>query len=188
MKIRKILSFTAMILALPLAGCMKNSAPLNGSVVTVDMGKVYSKYNRAERSMELFQEAVEKAQGELRVMLEEGVKMARDLRELQEKLDNPALSDTSRSRIRKEIESMTDDIRRKEVELNTFRQQTDRELMERRDEFVTKHVEEIRDAVRGIVKNRGVVLVLNSSGNGVVFSQYSMDITEDVISALNNRE
>ncbi|MDR2577074.1 MAG: OmpH family outer membrane protein [Puniceicoccales bacterium] len=186
MKMHKVVTFAAVLGALALAGCGKDDLSPHSGIVTVDIGKVYSKYNRAERSREQFQEAVEKAQGELRGMLEEGVKMAQNLKEMQEKLDNPSLTDASRARMRKEIEGLTEDIRRKEVELNTFRQQTDRELMERREEFVTKHIEEIRDTVRKIVKKRSVSLVLNTSGVEVVYSLPDMDITEKVIDALND--
>ncbi|MDR3316739.1 MAG: OmpH family outer membrane protein [Puniceicoccales bacterium] len=169
--------------SLALVACGKNCT--QSKIVTVDMAKVYNKYARAERSKEQFQEAVEKAQGEMRAMLDEGVKMAKELQELREKMDNPSLSETARTKFRKQADEVTEEIRKKEVEVNSFRQQTDRELMERREKLVTKHIEEIRTAAKSVAERRKVDLVLNTSGIEVIHAKSSMDITKDVIEEVN---
>lgn len=167
--------------------CGQNSQCANGgvNVLTVDMAKVYNKYNKAERSKEQFQKAVEKAQEEMRSMLDEGISMAKELQEIQEKMDNPALSESARAKFRKQAEEKTEDVRKKEAEVNQFRQETDRQLMQRRDEFVTQHVQEIRKVIAKIANKRGANLVLNTAGVEVLYSPDSMDISDDVIRVIN---
>ncbi|MDR3117406.1 MAG: OmpH family outer membrane protein [Puniceicoccales bacterium] len=157
------------------------------SLLTVDAARVYNNYGRAERSREQFQQAVEKAQEEMRSMLDEGVRMARELQELQEKVDNPTLSETARGKFRQELEEKTEEVRKKEVEVNTFRQQTDRELAERREEFVSKHLEEIKAVVANLAGKHRAQLVLNTAGMEVLYSEAALDITEEVIKAINGK-
>jgi Skp family chaperone for outer membrane proteins len=158
------------------------------NVVTVDMAKVYGNYSKAEQSKEQFQRAVEKAQEEMRGMLDERVKMAKDLQEIQEKLDNPALSESARVKFQKQVEEKSEAVRKKEMEVNTFRQQTDRDLNERREAFVSKHVEEIRAVVKSIATKRNATIALNTAGIEVLYAAPSLDITEEVIALLNGKK
>jgi Skp family chaperone for outer membrane proteins len=183
---KKIFAALVALSALPLVACGRCGGKC--SVVTVDVAKVYSNYDRAEQSKEQFQKAVEKAQGEMRTMLDEGIKLAKDLQEIQEKMENSSLSEPARSKFRKQIEEMTEEVRKKEVEVNAFRQQTDRELTERRDEFVSKHIEEIRDVVKSIAQKRGAEIALNTSGIEVLHSDAALDITDTVIRRLNGKK
>ncbi|MDR2677505.1 MAG: OmpH family outer membrane protein [Puniceicoccales bacterium] len=155
------------------------------NILTVDMPKIYNGYGKAERSKEKFQKAVEKAQGELRTMLEDGIKLAKELRDLQEKADSPALSESAREKHRKQIEELTEKIHKKEVEVNEFRQESDRQLSEKREEFVVRHVNEIKDVIRKVAKERGAVVVLNSAGLEVLYSVPDLDITQEVSVRLN---
>jgi Skp family chaperone for outer membrane proteins len=155
------------------------------SILTVDMPKIYNGYGKAERSKEKFQKAVEKAQGELRTMLEDGIKLAKELRELQEKADSPALSDSAREKHRKQIEELAEKIHKKEVEVNEFRQESDRQLSEKREEFVVRHVNEIKDIIRKVAKERGAIAVLNSAGLEVLYCVPELDITQEVSVRLN---
>jgi Skp family chaperone for outer membrane proteins len=164
----------------------QSAAALN--VVTVDMAKVYGSYSKAEQSKEQFQLAVEKAQEEMRGMLDEGVKMAKDLQETQEKMDNPALSESARAKFQKQVEEKSEAVRKKEMEVNSFRQQTDRELADRREAFVTKHVEEIRAVVKSIATKRNASLALNTAGLEVLHAAPALDVTDEVITILNGKK
>jgi Skp family chaperone for outer membrane proteins len=155
------------------------------NILTVDMPKIYNSYGKAERSKEKFQKAVEKAQGELRTMLEDGIKLAKELRELQEKAESPALSDSAREKHRKQIEELAEKIHKKEVEVNEFRQESDRQLSEKREEFVVRHVNEIKDVIGKIAKERDAIVVLNSGGLEVLYCTTNSDATQDVIVRLN---
>ncbi|MDR0428674.1 MAG: OmpH family outer membrane protein [Puniceicoccales bacterium] len=161
----------------------QNLPPL--SVLTVDMAKVYNGYEKAERSREQFQKAVEKAQDEMRTMLDEGVKMAKELQEVREKMDNPALSDNARNKFRKQAEDLEEKVHKKEVEVNQFRQETDRELSQRREEFVSRHIDEIKKVIKAIAEKRGANIVLNSTGMELLYYEDQFDITGHVLKVLN---
>ncbi|MDR2664062.1 MAG: OmpH family outer membrane protein [Puniceicoccales bacterium] len=158
------------------------------SAVTVDVARAYANYQQAERSKEQFQRAVERAQAEMRTMLDEGVALAKELQEIEERMDNPALSEAAREKLRKQGEEKADEVRKKEVEVNSFRQQTDRELMERREEFVGKHIEEIRLAAEKLAKKKKVQVALNVSTGAVLYAVPALDITDEVIQYLNGKD
>lgn len=149
------------------------------------MPKIYNSYGKAERSREKFQKAVEKAQNELRAMLEDGIKMAKELRNLQEKAENPALSDSAKEKQRKQIEELTEKVHKKEVEVNEFRQESDRKLSEKREKFVTRHVNEIKEVIGKIAEESGAIVVLNAAGVDVLYYMPGLDITQKVITRLN---
>jgi Skp family chaperone for outer membrane proteins len=155
------------------------------TAVTVDMAKVYASYGRAERSREQFQEAVERAQDEMRTMLNEGIGLAKELRELEERMENQTLNEAALAKLRKQAEEKAAEVRKKEIEVNTFRQQTDKELTERRDEFFNRHIAEIKKAVKKVSEKKKVNVALNTAGGDVLYSLPSLDVTDDVIALLN---
>jgi Skp family chaperone for outer membrane proteins len=184
---RKIFVSLAAVGTLLTTACGAHGGGISG-VLTIDMARTYNSYGQAERSKEQFQKAVEKAQDEMRVMLDEGIKMAKDLQDIREKMDNPALSESARSKFQQQVEEKSELVRKKEAEVNTFRQQTDRELMERREEFVAKHIEAIRAAVAKVAATRKVQLVLNTSGIEVLYADGALDVTDEVIQILNDKK
>lgn len=118
-------------------------------------------------------------------MLEDGIKLAKELRELQEKADSPALSDSAKEKHRVQIDELTEKVHKKEIEVNEFRQESDRKLSEKREEFVVRHVNEIKDIIRKIAKERDAVAVLNSAGLEVLYCTPDSDITQEVSIRLN---
>lgn len=182
---KKFLLMLVAVCGLTMAGQIEGATCSGDAILTVDMSKVYGAYGKAEKSKEQFQKAVEKAQQEMRVMLDEGIKMAKELQEIQEKMDNPALSEAARTKFRQQAEEKAESVRKKEAEVNQFRQETDRQLMQRREEFVTQHVQEIRSVIEKIAEKRGSCVVLNTSGIEVLYSAKNIDISNDVISDIN---
>ncbi|MDR1438361.1 MAG: OmpH family outer membrane protein [Puniceicoccales bacterium] len=180
---RKFLFTAVAVIFLHAGAHAQSSTDLN--ILTVDMAQVYNSYDRAEHSKEQFQKAVEKAQEEMRAMIDEGVKAAKELQEIREKMDNPALSDSARSKLKKQADEVEDKVHKKEVEVNQFRQETDRELSQRREEFVARHIDEIKRVVKAVAEKRNVPIVLNTSGIEVLYSDSRMDVTDRVIKILN---
>lgn len=187
---KKFLLTLVAVCSLSLTACgpqtKAGSSEVSGSsILTVDMAKVYKSYGKAERSNEQFQAAVSKAQEEMKALLDEGIAMAKELQEIQEKMENPALSDSARNKFRQQAEAKAEDVRKKEVEVNQFRQETDRQLAQRREEFVSQHIKEIRKVIEKIAQKRGASVVLNTAGVEVLYSAEALDITELVIKVLN---
>lgn len=155
------------------------------TILTVDLAEIYSNYYRAQEAQEKFNSNFETAQQEIRRMVEEGRGMTEQFQQLQAKAKNPALTESARQQAGGEAESLLGQIRRKEEELNAFRQQTEQSLSQRRQNIIELHFNEIKDVVTTIAKDRSADLVINTSGPGVVYHSDTLDVTQDVIKVLN---
>ncbi len=178
--IKKISLVTALMFFAVFAYAQKT--PL---VLTVDMGQLYNDYWKAQEAQEKFNSSVENAQQEIQTMIDEGMAMAQDLQGMQEKLNNPALSEDAKKEIATEAQAKANLIRQKELDVNNYRQQTDRTLQQRRQSIVNLHLSEIKEVVVEVAKSKGADLVLNTNGLAVVYFDPSFDVTQDVLAKLN---
>lgn len=154
-------------------------------VLTVDMGQLYNDYWKAQEAQEKFNSSVENAQVEIETMISEGMAMAEEIQRLQERLNNPAISESGRQSLTQEIQEKANLIRQKEAEVNNYRQMTDRTLQQRRQSIINLHLSEIREVVVEVAKAKGSDLVLNTNGMAVVYFDESFDITKEVTAKLN---
>ena len=164
------------------AFAMAQKAPL---VLTVDMGQLYNDYWKAQEAQSKFNTSVENAQKEIQTMINEGMAMATDLQGMQEKMNNPAITEDSKQQIAQEAQQKANLIRQKEADVNSFRQTTDRTLQQRRQSIINLHLSEIREVVVDVAKEKGADLVLNTNGLAVVYFDESFDVTKDVLAKLN---
>lgn len=154
-------------------------------VLTVDMGEIYNNYYRAQEAQSKFNSSVENAQEEIRKMIDEGRTMAEEFQELMAKANNPAYTEDAREKYGKQAEELQQQIRRKETEVNNFKQQADQQLAARRQSTLNLHLDEIKLAVKQVAQRQGADMVLNSNGLGIVYFQESSDITQSVLDILN---
>ena len=154
-------------------------------ILTVNMGELYNKYHRAQEAQTKFNSEVEKAQDEIRQMIDEGRQLASSLQEAIAKANNPALTDSAKQSASKEAEDLQMQIRRKEIEVNNFKQQTDQILAARRQSAMNLSLDEIKQAIEQVAKKYNADLVLNSDGISLVYSDPSKDVTQPVLQVLN---
>ncbi len=175
---KKIIALIALISA---------SVSLNAQnrILTVDMGEVFNNYYLAQEAQTQFNASVEQAQGEIRQMIDQGRKLAEKFQEIVAKANNPALTEDARAKHGKEAEDLQMQIRRKETEVNNFKQQADQQLAARRQSSLNVHLDRIKQVVSEIAAKKSADLVLNSNGLGVVFSKKESDITKEVLDVLN---
>lgn len=176
--IKKILTLTAALIA-----CASLSAQIR--ILTVDMGEVFNNYYLAQEAQNQFNSSVEEAQEEIRMMIDEGRKLADQFQESIAKANNPALTEDARTRHGQEAEELQMKIRRKETEVNNFKQQADQQLAARRQSSLNLHLDRIKQVVEEVATQRGADLVLNSNGLGVVYFKKDSDITANVLQILN---
>lgn len=154
-------------------------------ILTVDMGEIYNKYHRAQEAQEKFNQSVEEAQEEIRQMIDQGRELAEQYNAALEKSRNPALTEAAQNKHRADAEEIQMQIRRKETEVNNFKQQTDQMLAARRQSALNLSLDEIKQAVSSVARQYNAHYVLNSNGLGVVYSAEGMDITKPVLDILN---
>lgn len=154
-------------------------------VLTVNMEELYQGYYKAQEANEKFQSSVKNAEDEVKAMIEQGREMMKELEDLRSKISNPGTADAAKSTLETELEEKTAIVRKKEAEVNQYRQTTQRTLQQRRQSIVNLHLSEIKEVVVEVAKEKGSDLVLNSNGLSVVYFDESYDITEEVSKKLN---
>lgn len=156
------------------------------NILTVDLADLYSQYNKAVEYQEKFTEAAKKAQDQLNVMLQEGMKMGEEYNEMKTKAENPALTSEAKEQRQKEVKEMEKKIENKQAEITQFQQNTTQTLTQRRQSVINLHLTEIKEVVAKIAKSKGSDMVLNSSGMLVLYQDPTKDITQETLKQLNS--
>jgi outer membrane protein len=169
----------AAALALP---AQAQTAP---TILVVDVGAVFNGFGEAQAAQMRFTSAVEDANKEITNMLDQATAVQKEAQDLATKAQNPALTPEAKAQYTAQFNDKKAELDRAQANINSFKQNTDTELQQRRQSIVQTQFDTIKLAVVEIAKKRGASLVLNSSGLAVVYADPSMDITKDVLTNLN---
>src|SRR6476619_6958554 len=162
-------------------------------VGTVDMNRAFKEYNETKESEKRINEAKDAAKKEYDDRAENYKKALDEINKLNQQLDSPALSADKKTSMAKERDEKVANIKNMEREINEFRQTRERQLQEQAMRMRENIVKEITDVIMERVKSNGYDMVFDKSGqsmNGVnvlMHSKDSMDVTTDVITALNTK-
>jgi|GEM_PF-4781772 len=139
----------------------------------VDINTVFEKYTLTQELREAFKKEVAEKEEELKRKQEELSKMEADFY-----AQSPVLSKEARAeRIREQM--------RKRDELNRYIAETRDALRKKESELISKIIPDIHDVVKQIAEQRGLDIVLEKAS--LLYSSSSLDITNDVITMLNQR-
>lgn len=157
------------------------------TVMTVNMEELYENYSKAQDASEKFKSSVQSAEDEVRTMIEEGRELFKELQELEEKINNPGTAEEAKEGLIAELEEKQNVVRKKEAEVNQYREKTQRTLQQRRQSIVKLHLDEIKKVVSQVAQENGADMVLNSNPNSaaVIYFDDSFDMTEEVLTKLN---
>ena len=155
------------------------------NLVTVDVNKALAGYTRLQEASVKFEASVETAREELTAENEKLKVSAEELQGLQEQTQNPALTEEKVEEIKAELQEKFTAYRQLEADLQQMQQRTERTLADRKRNILSLHLDEIKDAVKKIAKERGADLALNIDGNVVFYADSVFDITNDVLQELN---
>jgi outer membrane protein len=192
MKKLQILLASLLLSLVSVSGAYAQTAAVR--LATVDMGRLFEGYFRTAEAQERFQNAVEQAQAQAERMVTEGNALVEEYRRMLEEANNPALSAEARQRIESEAERKAQTIREKEREAQQFQMNTQRALQQRQMNHRQLMMDEIRQVVATIAREKGATLVLDSTvnvahgGSAVIFSDPSFDITEETLQELNKNQ
>lgn len=175
-----VLAFTASLVGLNAA----SPAPKpNVDILVVNVGEVYNSYYRAQEGQEKLQAIIDAAQKELNTMIESGTALAKEVEDMQAKLNSPSLSEDAKKDLQNQLKSKIADLQAKEAEVNQFRQDKQNQFNERRQSMLNLYLGEIGDAANKIAKARGAKYILNA--NAVLYTAPEANATEEVITTLN---
>lgn len=154
-------------------------------MITVDMGRLFSEYFKVQDAEAKFQSSVETANQEIQTNVETLQEMVQSFQDLQARAGNATLSEEARNEAAQRAGGMQQEIVAERQRINQFQQQTNNRLSQRRQAIINVHMQEIADVVSQYARDQGADLVLNTTGNFVVYANTSFDKTDDVLAILN---
>jgi Skp family chaperone for outer membrane proteins len=125
------------------------------------------------------------AKEEIDIFKDELSKIVKELREMEEKLKNPNIESSA---LKGKYQEKVKQAQAKREDMLEYEKRARATISQRQKNLLVEHLGDIREAIEKISKSRSIDLVLNSSETqlGVFFASDKLDITENVILALNS--
>ena len=159
----------------------------NQKVMTVDLGKVFEKYEVAKTARDVYNKELEAADKELQNMYNEAVKLNEEVQDLTSKANNSALTDNARQKFSDESAKKSEVLKEKEADFTKMRQDVTNKFNERRQKEVGEQAKVIEGVIGDVAKNKKSDIVLNKA-QCVLYSEEEYDMTQVVIDSLNAKK
>jgi Skp family chaperone for outer membrane proteins len=162
-------------------------------VVTVDMQRLLTEYQRAQEVGKQLREKQVSFQKEIEGLRLEGRTLMRETEELQKLAVDNALSASERETKKRAFESKLTDLRAFEVRYDNFRAQREAELQSWAAQNNKRVIDEVVSVTHSIGNAAGVNLILNANranpmASDVLYAKGVEDITDKVLASLNKRD
>ena len=187
-----IIAFVAMS-SVALAFTALAQAPA-GRIVTVDLNKVFTDYYKTPIASGKIKDTAESFNKELNEMVDNYKKEIEELNKLREDQDKPEYTAEVREQKRKAVSEKLAETQKIQRDLEEYRTSHGKILQEQQLRMRQTIVKEIQDVIDKEARDAGYQLVLDKSGTTanavptILFSQDSMDITDDLIKTLNKNQ
>ncbi len=154
-------------------------------VAVVDVQKVFDGYQKVIDARERLEKSSSIAKEEIDIFKDELSKIVKELREMEEKLKNPNIESSA---LKSKYQEKVKQAQAKREDMLEYEKRARATISQRQKNLLVEHLGDIREAIEKISKSRSIDLVLNSSETqlGVFFASDKLDITENVILALNS--
>jgi len=166
----------------------------SGRIVTIDLNKIFNDYYKTPIASAKLKETVESFNKEQEEMVNNYKKAIDELNKLRDDQDKPEYSTEVRDQKRKAVADKLADTQKLQRDIEEYRT-SHRKILEDQTQRMRQTVlKEIEDVINKEAKDAGYQLVLDKSGNTlngvslVVFSQDSLEITDDIIKILNRNQ
>jgi Skp family chaperone for outer membrane proteins len=154
-------------------------------IAVVDVQKVFDGYQKVIDARERLERSSSIAKEEIDIFKDELSKIVKELREMDEKLKNPNIESSA---LKGKYQEKVKQAQAKREDMLEYEKRARATISQRQKNLLVEHLGDIREAIEKISKSRSIDLVLNSSETqlGVFFVSDKLDITENVILALNS--
>ena len=154
-------------------------------IAVVDVQKVFDGYQKVIDARERLEKSSSIAKEEIDSFKDELSKIVKELREMEEKLKNPNIESSA---LKGKYQEKVKQAQAKREDMLEYEKRARATISQRQKNLLVEHLGDIREAIEKISKSRSIDLVLNSSETqlGVFFASDKLDITENVILALNS--
>jgi Skp family chaperone for outer membrane proteins len=187
-----IIAFVAMS-SIALAFTASAQAPA-GRIVIVDLNKVFTDYYKTPIASAKIKDTAESFNKELNEMVDNYKKEIEELNKLREDQDKPEYTAEVREQKRKAVSEKLAETQKIQRDLEEYRTSHGKILQDQQLRMRQSIVKEIQDIIDKEAASAGYQLVLDKSGTTanavptILFSQDSMDITDDIIKILNKNQ
>jgi outer membrane protein len=170
-------SFFALLLA---SASVYAAAP---NVGLVDDQEIFKKYAKAVEMQADIRKSVETADANLAERVKELQKMEADLRETEGRLKSPLASESGKKAVTEELQMKGAAFQKLRAEIQNFANQARGAIQQREAEMNKQIAADARLQAEKVAKAKGLNLVMSKAP--ILFSDASLDVTEDIIKELN---
>jgi Skp family chaperone for outer membrane proteins len=172
--------FSLLLFAFPLV-------VLSQKVAVVDVQRVFDGYQKVKDARERLEKSSKIAKEEIDIFRDELGNIVKELREMEEKLKNPNIDSSA---LKVQYQEKVKKAQEKKDDMVAYEQRARATIAQRQKNLLVEHLGDIRGAIKKVSNAKKLDLVLNSSETqlGVFYASEQLDITENVISALNASE
>jgi outer membrane protein len=165
-----------------------------GRIVTVDLNKVFTEYYKTPIASAKIKDTAESFNKELTEMVDNYKKEIEDLNKLREDQDKPEYTAEVRDQKRKAVSEKLADTQKVQRDIDDYRTGHGKILQDQQLRMRQTILKEIQDVIDKDSRDAGYMLVIDKSGNTansvpvILFSQDSLDITDEIIKTLNKNQ
>lgn len=186
MKMMRIWLPTLLLLAfLTAPGVSQTARAQDGKIATVDLKKLFNGFWKTKQASALLEDRKASDRKDLKDMADGIDKAEAEYRDLLTQADDPAISDTERARRKQAAADKNKEINDHKVAYDTYSRQAESQMQEMVQRMNNNLLTEIQKTISDKAKLAGYSLVLNSPSDSVLYSKGDLDITADVLAALN---
>ena len=147
-----------------------------GDIVFIDLDRILMEYDMANDLRSVVETKVQNIQAEV---TRKGKKLENDVKAFQEKIDKGLLT-------RSVAESQSQKLQQQEIEFNNYAAQKQQEIQEEQVVMMNQLGDAIQTFLNNYNKEKQYAMIItNSGGAPVITADPTLDITEDVITGLN---
>jgi outer membrane protein len=171
-----------------------NAQTPTGRIVTVDLNKIFTEYYKTPIASAKLKDTAESFNKEQQEMLDNYKKGIDELNKLRDEQDKPEYKAEVREQKRKAVADKLAETQKIQRDIEDYRAGHRKILEDQTQRMRQTVLKEIQDVITKEARDAGYLLVLDKSGNtfngvpATVFSQDSLDITDDVIKILNKNQ
>ncbi len=153
------------------------------NVGIVDDQEIFKKYAKATDLQADIRKSVESADASLGERVKELQKMEADLKETENRLKSPLASESGKKAVTEELQMKGGAYQKLRAEIQNFANQARAAIQQREQEMSKQINADVRIQAEKVAKAKGLNLIIGKAP--VLFSDASLDVTDDVVKELN---
>ncbi len=167
------------------------SASAQTKIAVIDMKTVFDGYWKTKQASVTFEDRKKDYAGQHQAMIDQYQSANEEYRKIRETVNEGAISATEKDRRQKDADEKLKEIQKLERDIRDHQKSMEGNLTETRFRLRRNILREIREIINTKSKTEGYTLVLDSAAEGinqtpvVLFSSGANDISEDILSKLN---